>query len=123
MIIFSYILYYLVIIPISLLPFPILYAISDFLFIIFFHLIGYRKKVVLNNIRNSFPAKTEEEIKEIAKKFYRHFCDIVVESLKSFTISQQEISKRMVLLNPELLNKYFDQNKSIILAGGHYNNW
>jgi|SRR6185436_4362952 len=123
MIIFSYLLYYLIIIPISLLPFRVLYALSDFLFLFFYYLIGYRKKVILQNIRNSFPAKTSEEHREIAKKFYHHLMDLIVESLKIFTISQKQVRQRMICKNPEVVNKFFDQNKSVILAGGHYNNW
>lgn len=123
MIIFNYLLYYLIIIPISLLPFPVLYALSDFLFFIFYYLIGYRKKVVLQNIENSFPDKTLVKQNEIARKFYHHLCDLIVESLKIFTISQKQVQERMICKNPELVNKYFDENKSIILAGGHYNSW
>ncbi|MBL0342643.1 MAG: lysophospholipid acyltransferase family protein [Bacteroidetes bacterium] len=123
MIILIYLLYYLVIIPISFLPFPMLYAFSDFLYFFIYVIFGYRKKVVFTNLRNSFPEKSEEEINRIARLFYHHFCDLVVESLKSFTVSEEEILKRMVLKNPELLNSYYDQGKSIILSGGHYNNW
>ena len=107
MILFSYLLYYLVIIPISLLPFPLLYLLSDFLFFIFYSLLGYRKKIVVGNISNSFPEKSKQEINEITQLFYRHFCDVIVESLKSFTISDAQISKRMILKNPELLNNYY----------------
>ncbi|MES2139792.1 MAG: lysophospholipid acyltransferase family protein [Bacteroidota bacterium] len=123
MIVFNALLYYLVIIPISLLPFPLLYALSDGLYILFYFMLGYRKKVVLQNIRNSFPDKTEKEHIEICKKFYRHFCDLVVESLKTFTISEKEVLKRVICINPELIDKYFDQKRSVIIAGGHYNNW
>ena len=113
----------MVIIPISLLPFPLLYLLSDFLFFIFYSLLGYRKKIVVGNICNSFPEKSKQEINEITQLFYRHFCDVIVESLKSFTISDAQISKRMILKNPELLNNYYDNKQSVILAGGHYNNW
>ncbi len=123
MILFSYLLYYLFIIPISLLPFPLLYLLSDFLFFIFYSLLGYRKKIVVSNITNSFPEKSKQEVNEITKLFYKHFCDVIVESLKSFTISDAQISKRMILKNPELLNSYYDKKQSVILAGGHYNNW
>src|SRR6185295_10300996 len=101
MIIFSYLLYYLIIIPISLLPFPVLYGLSDFLFVIFYYLTGYRKKVIIQNIRNSFPDKTSKEHDEIVKKFYHHLCDLVVESLKTFTISKEQVNKRMICKNPE----------------------
>jgi len=113
----------LFIIPISLLPFPLLYLLSDFLFFIFYSLLGYRKKIVVSNITNSFPEKSKQEVNEITKLFYKHFCDVIVESLKSFTISDAQISKRMILKNPELLNSYYDKKQSVILAGGHYNNW
>ena len=123
MIIFNYLLYYIVIIPISLLPFPVLYGLSDVLFAVLFYVVGYRKKVVMENIRRSFPEKTKEEHHEIARKFYHHLCDLVVESLKIFTISQKQVRKRMICKNPEVVNNYFENNKSIVLAGGHYNNW
>ncbi len=123
MIILNYFIYYFIIIPISLLPFRVLYFLSDVLFFVLYYLVGYRKKVVLENLHNSFPEKSEMEINHIALLFYKHLCDIMVETIKSFTISDKSISLRMILLNPELLNKFFDNEKSIILAGGHYNNW
>lgn len=123
MVVFNILLYYLVIIPISLLPFPLLYGVSNFLFVMIYHVIGYRKKVVLQNIKNSFPEKSEQECEVIMKQFYRHFCDLVVESLKAFTISKKAVAKRMICNNPELIDKYFELNRSVIIAGGHYNNW
>ncbi len=123
MIVLNVLLYYLVIIPISLLPFPLLYGLSDFLFVLFYYVFGYRKKVILGNIQRSFPDKTAKEQGEISKKFYRHFCDLIVESLKTFTISRRQVAKRVVCKNPEVINKYYDQGRSVIIAGGHYNNW
>ncbi len=115
--------YYGIIIPISLLPFPILYLFSDFLYLILYKVVGYRKKVVHSNLKNSFPEKQEFERKKIEKQFYKHLCDVVVESLKSFTISNRQISKRMKFLNPEVANQYAEQGRSVILVGGHYGNW
>ncbi len=123
MIVFNLLLYYLVIIPISLLPFPVLYGFSNFLYFIFYYVTGYRKKVVLNNIRNSFPGKSEKEVQEICQKFYKHFCDIVVESVKTFTIAERQVRKRFTVSNPELSDKYYNDKRSVIFAGGHYNNW
>ncbi|MFY9307464.1 MAG: lysophospholipid acyltransferase family protein [Bacteroidia bacterium] len=123
MIVLNILLYYLVIIPISLLPFPVLYFISDFLYLLIYHIVGYRKKVVISNIQNSFPEKTEKDCIKISKLFYRHFCDLVVESLKAFTISERQVQKRVVCRHPELIDMYFEQNRSVIIAGGHYNNW
>lgn len=123
MIIVNALLYYLVIIPISVLPFPVLYLLSNKLFFLFYYVFGYRKKIVLQNIRKSFPDKTEKEHIEICKKFYKHFCDIIVESLKTFTISEKEVLKRVVCNHPEVINKYFDKQGSVIISGGHFNNW
>lgn len=123
MIAFNYVLYYLIILPISLLPFGVLYFISDVLYYVLYKLIGYRKKVVFDNLRKSFPNKSEKEIEKIGALFYKHLCDLIVESIKIFTISEEEVRKRMFVINPELADKYFHQNKSIIMAGGHYNNW
>lgn len=123
MIVLNVLLYYLVIIPISLLPFPILYLLSDFLYVLFYYVVGYRKKVILGNIQRSFPNKSHEEHIRICKDFYKHFCDLILESIKTFTISNAQVQKRVICKNPEALNKYFDQNRSVIIAGGHFNNW
>jgi Kdo2-lipid IVA lauroyltransferase/acyltransferase len=123
MIVLNYLVYYLFILPVSLLPYPLLYSVSNGLYYLLYYGLGYRRKVVMKNIRNSFPEKTHAEHVAIAKKFYRHFCDLVLESLKVFTISENDVRERMVVKNAELLNAYFDQGKSVILAGGHYNNW
>ncbi|MGZ4079476.1 MAG: lysophospholipid acyltransferase family protein, partial [Bacteroidia bacterium] len=121
--IINFLLYYLIIIPISLLPFPLLYGVSNFLYFMIFFVFGYRKKVVIGNIARSFPEKTEKEHMEICKKFYRHFCDLVVESLKTFTISEKQVLKHVRCKNPEVINKYYDQKRSVLIAGGHFNNW
>ena len=123
MIILNYLLYYLFIIPVSLLPFRVLYVVSDFLYLVLYKVFGYRTKVVKMNLRNSFPEKSEEELKKIEKQFYHHLCDVIVETFKSFTISSKEVLNRMVCLNPELPDYYYDQGRSVLLAGGHYNNW
>lgn len=75
------------------------------------------------NIQNSFPGMTRSEHIAIAKRFYRHFCDLILESLKVFTISREEVRKRMVVKNASLINDYFEQGRNVIVAGGHYNNW
>ncbi len=119
----SRIIYYTVILPIALLPYPLLYLFSDFAFLVLFGLFGYRKKVVFKNIQNSFPTKTVEEQQLIMKQFYKHFCDLVVESLKGFVISDKQLKKRFSIVNAELANQYFEDGKDVIFVGGHYNNW
>ncbi len=123
MIVLNYLLYYLILIPLSLLPFKVLYAISDFLYVILFNIAGYRKKVVEANVKNSFPGLRIREQKQIVHLFYSHLCDLIVESIKIFTISEKQIRKRMVIRNSELTDKYFNEGKSVIIAGGHLNNW
>ncbi len=119
----SKLLYYIIIIPLSLLPFRLLYIISDFLYIVIYYIAGYRKKVVIKNIQNSFPEKSPAEQTTIIKGFYRHMCDLIVESLKIFTITGKNARQRMKLLNPEFIQQYYNEGKSIIMAGGHLNNW
>ncbi len=121
--ILSRILFYGLALPISYLPFRVLYWFSDILYLICYYIIGYRKKVVQNNLKNSFPDLNDSELKSIEKKFYHHFTDFLVESAKSFTISESEIKKRCSIINPELPNSYFDKGKSVMILCGHYNNW
>jgi len=75
------------------------------------------------NMKNSFPDKSVVELKNLEKLFYHHLCDVIVETFKSFTISEKEIMKRMVFRNPEMLNQFYEQGRSVLLGGGHYNNW
>ncbi len=117
------IVYYLFILPISLLPFPILYALSDGLYVIMYYVIGYRKKVVMENLKNSFPEKTHAERVAIAKKFYHHFCDLTLESLKMFSVSEKDALDRMKYLDTEVAEKFYQQGRSIIVAMAHFNNW
>lgn len=123
MAILSALLYYLIMLPLSVLPFGVLHALSSFLYFVFYYLIGYRKEVVRENIRRSFPEKTEAEQKAIAKKFFKHLCDVFVESLKIFTISKANLAKHITCPNPEVLDRYFEQGKNVIIAVGHYNSW
>lgn len=108
---------------ISRLPFPVLYFISGVLYFVTYKLLGYRKKVVFNNLRNSFPEKSEKEIKVIADGFYLHLCDLVVESIKLLTISQNDIQKRLTIKGIDEPLKYLENGQSIITLTGHTGNW
>lgn len=108
---------------IALLPFPLLYVLSDGFYVLVYHLFGYRKAVVRANLRNSFPEKDAEELKQIERRFYRWFCDLWLETLKTLTISGEEVSRRVVLENDAVLRKYFEQKRSVILVLGHLGNW
>ena len=110
---------------ISLLPFPVLYFLSDGLYLLIFHVVGYRKKVVFENLRKSFPEKNESEINTIASQFYRHLCDTIFETLKVYTISKKSFARRCVF--DEQSKKHFDyfiqKNTSIVCVLGHCGNW
>ena len=116
-------LYYLIIIPASYLPLRVIYFFTDFFYLLLILFIPYRKKVVRTNLIKSFPEKSLKEIKKIERKFYRHFTDLLAEGVKNFTISKNELSKRMIVDNPEILDDLYAKNKSVILVSGHYNNW
>jgi KDO2-lipid IV(A) lauroyltransferase len=119
----SALLYYLVILPVSKLPYSVLYLLSDVLFFVFYYLLGYRMKVIAGNTDRSFPDKSRAEKKKIVRDFYRHFCDLIVESLKVFSITEQQVKERFIVRNPEVFNRFYEEGRSVILAGGHFNNW
>ena len=75
------------------------------------------------NLKNSFPKHSLIDLKKIEKKFYRNFCDVLLENLLLYTISEKELKKRMKLLNPEIFDALYNKNKGAILIGAHYNNW
>ncbi|ASE61406.1 lipid A biosynthesis acyltransferase [Chryseobacterium indologenes] len=108
---------------ISKLPLKILYIFSDVIFFLNYYLVGYRKKVITQNLRNSFPDKSEEEIRKIRKKFYLNFSDYLVETIKSFSISETEARVRMQHINQDLFHEAKQEGKNIILLAGHVFNW
>lgn len=107
----------------SRLPMSFLYIISDFFYFIIYRIVGYRKKVVFNNIKTVFPTKTDKEITTISKKFFRHFTDLIIESIKSFSISEKQLKKRYTYKNLHIINDLTQKGRSIILTGSHQNNW
>lgn len=108
---------------ISYLPFFVLYRISDLLFVILRYVVGYRKRVVLANLHNAFPEKTEKEIKTIANKFYRHLCDLILETLKMHSMSSEKFSKHITFRGIDATFALHEKGISLILFGMHYNNW
>lgn len=93
------------------------------MFFINYYIVGYRKKEVLENLKNSFPDKSDKEIKDISKKFFSNFCDYLAEMLKAFTISETESRVRMQHLNQDLFHEAKAEGKNIILLSGHVFNW
>lgn len=108
---------------ISKLPLRILYLFSDAFFFLNFYVIRYRRRVILENLRNSFPEKTDAEIQQIAKKFYLNFSDYIVETLKSFSISDRELHQRLEQVNLDVFTASKQQQKNVMLLSGHVFNW
>ncbi len=108
---------------VSILPFKLLYLFSDFLYFIIYYIVGYRKKVVLDNLKIAFPEKTNAELQKIRKKFYHHFIDVFMEMLKTFTISNQDIMKRFELVNKEELEPFMAKHDNILLMSSHHGNY
>ena len=115
---------YLVIYPflwlISILPFPLLYAFSDFIYLILYYVIGYRKKTVRENLILAFPNLTDKERLIIEKKSFHHLCDMFLEMAKTMTISQKEINKRFKYTNLDVYLDLEKKGKSIALMCAHY---
>jgi lauroyl/myristoyl acyltransferase len=108
---------------ISKLPFRLFYWFSDCIYILVYYIIGYRKKIVRNNILIALPHVSEEKRLVIEKKFYHHMCDMFLEMIKTMSISSEEMKERFKITNIELLKEYEQKNKSIILLAAHYASW
>lgn len=119
----AYIIVYPILWLVSVLPFKLLYFLSDGLYILLYHIIGYRKKVVYSNLKLVFPEKSEKELLKIQKKFYKHLSDMFLEMAKTMSISEKELKKRFKITNPEELKRLETLNKSVLLMYGHYASW
>ncbi|WP_300669021.1 lysophospholipid acyltransferase family protein [Soonwooa sp.] len=107
----------------SKLPLRVLYAFSDVMSFLNYHVVGYRKQVVYDNLKNAFPDKTHEQLVKIQKQFFINFCDYIVEMLKAFTITETELKVRVQHLNRDLFTEIQAEGKNIILLSGHVFNW
>ncbi len=119
----SYLLFRAFLSFISILPFRFLYFISDIVYGIIFYILRYRRKVTRENLQNSFPEKSIDEIIIIEKKYYHYMSDLILEGLKGLSMTDEEILKRHKIMNPEVPNHFFEQGKSLICVSGHYGNW
>ncbi|MAX78782.1 MAG: hypothetical protein CL843_01225 [Crocinitomicaceae bacterium] len=107
----------------SRLPFWVLYGFSDLCYVLIYKVFGYRKKVVEQNLRKAFPEKSDAEILAIMHEFYHHLFDMIVETVKGYSISEEELKKRMVFHNLELIEEYYAKGQSLLFMLGHYGNW
>lgn len=119
----NYILFYCILMPLSLLPMRVLYILSDFISFLLKNVVKYRKNVIISNLRNSFPEKSEAEIEKITAEYYSHLADLLAEAAKMLTISKKRLLKRYKCVNTDILLPFKERNQSVILASAHYNNW
>ena len=101
----------------------ILYRFADLVYFLLFYVVRYRKKVVLLNLRNSFPEKSDDEIKRIEKKFYQHLGDTFVENFALLKMSKERILKMVEFEETDIYNNLYAKNKNVLGITGHYCNW
>ena len=105
------------------LPLSVLYVLAEGIYFLLAYVVRYRWQVVTQNLSNSFPEKSKPEIERIGKAFYRHFAQVIVEILKLAAISPAELAPRVRFINPELMTRYFAENRLVIALGSHMGNW
>lgn len=117
----AYALWYLL----SLLPLWLLYFVSDLLFFPTYYLARYRRKIVRRNLTGSFPEKDLKEIVRIEKRFYHFFCDYIVETIKLFSMSEEQMKRRMVFKGVDhIVSAMEKEDKNFCFVYlGHYCNW
>jgi len=116
-------LFYLFVLLLGIVPFRLLYILSDFVSFLLRKVFKYRKDVVINNLRSSFPDLNEKEIGLIVRRVYLNLSDVFMEGIRAFTMTRQQIKERHHILNPEILDPYFEAGRGIIVVTGHYGNW
>jgi len=107
---------------ISILPFRLFYLFSDLVFFMVYHVVGYRKQVVHDNLKLVFPTKTDREIKQIRKDFFKHFCDMFLETVRTMSLSKKDAAKHFKVRNMDLLLD-LEKSTSVLLLCSHYGNW
>ena len=108
---------------VATLPLWMLYGISDFICLVVYHVVKYRRRVVWQNLTEAFPDKDTVELVKIEREFYRYMCDVIVETVKLLHISPKNLKRRVEVINPEVIDAATARGKSVVLLLGHYGNW
>ena len=116
-------LFNLVIRPIAQLPLSVLYHFGNVAYLVIYQLVGYRKPMVVKNIAMAFPEYSVARRKKLVKGFYRYLSDMLIETVWMFGITEAKIRKHFFVTNPDLVNQFYDQNKSVIIVLAHYSSW
>lgn len=120
---FGYYLFYGFIWLFALLPVRVQYLVSDLLSFLLYHVVRYRRKIVMLNLRKSFPEKSDSALKSVSRNYFRHMCDEMIETFQLIHMSEKQILARFQCINPELVRKYHESGRSIAAVFGHYGNW
>ena len=108
---------------ISLLPWRVMYALSHVMYLVIYRLLSYRVKVVRENLTNALPERDTRELRQIEDRFYRYFCDLILETIKTLTISPRDIEKHIKIVDMSAFDPYFEKGQSVVIAMGHWGNW
>ncbi len=119
----KYALYRVLFTSLALLPFRVLYCISDGVRMILQHVMKYRRGVIRMNLRHSFPEKTDEELREIEQDFYKQFADNIVETAKLLHISDKQVDRRIKVEGGEIVDRLIEEGHPVVMYLGHYANW
>ncbi len=121
----SYYIIYPLLYLFSLLPFFVLYGIANGFYGLVFYVFKYRRKIVQQNLKKSFPNYTEEELKKVEKQFYKHLRDLFVETIKAISISRNHLLNRVTFTNKfiELFDAYYEKKQGVVVVLGHTGNW
>lgn len=120
---FLYFLTYIGLWLLAIIPFSVLYILSDFIYFWIYYIIRYRRKVVSTNLKNSFPEKSATELKNIERRFYHYLCDYMLEDAKLLRMSEKELSKHMTYENTETYLRMIEERGGIVVLIPHYANF
>jgi KDO2-lipid IV(A) lauroyltransferase len=118
-----YYLIYGVLYLVSLLPLRALYLLSDCMYVIVYYMIGYRRKIVMQNLSSAFPEKSPDELNRISRSFFRNLTDSLVEMIKLFSASRAFLDQHMVIENAEIFEQLRQSGRKCHLHLGHIFNW
>lgn len=114
---------YIFLLPLAYLPLCVHYLFATLLWPVVYYVARYRVKVVRENLRRSFPEKSQKELRKTERQYYRHLADLVVEGLYNMRASLRLVKKHYLFENEEILEPFYKENRSIVLLSSHYNNW
>ncbi len=116
-------LYYLFIIPVSKFPDGMIRALSYLIYVLLKYIVRYRAQIITNNLTNAFPDKSDKEIEKIKNRFYRHLSVVFLDGIKSFSITKDQLRRRIEFENADVIRKHYEANTGVIITVGHYHSW